>query len=167
MRSWPDLLWQPIQSRSDRDMIEAHSEALARPASGNWILARVAALLTGYYAADVPAEVIRFEAEDWLDALKEFPDWAITKAVRWWKGETNADRRKRPMVGDIAARARFEMGPVIVARIAVGRFDDGKQPFKALDVPDRKPLDPAERQRIAADILGSVKFTPKRMDAAQ
>lgn len=167
MRSSPDLLWQPIQSRNERDLIEINAAALSAPASRNWILARVAALLTGYYAADAPAEVIRFEAEDWHDALKDFPEWAITKAVRWWKGEENADRRKRPVVGDIAARARFEMGPVIVARLAVQRFDAGRKPWQPEDWSERKPADASERQRIAAEILGRANVNVKRMDAAE
>ena len=45
MRSWPDLLWQPIGSKTERDMIEANAAALAQPANGQWIMARVASLL--------------------------------------------------------------------------------------------------------------------------
>lgn len=161
MRSWPDLLWQPIPSRVDRDLVEAGIAALTVPAAKNWILARVAALLTAYYAADVPAQIVQFEAEDWADALAEFPDWAITKAVRFWKGEENPDRRKRPMVGDIAARARFEMGAVVVARRAVKWFDAGNlHPMWPPQDPPRVPPTPEEmehRRKVAAELLAGFK----------
>lgn len=167
MRSWPDLLWRPIASKTDRDLIAVNATILSQPASGQWVMARVAALLMDYYAADVPASIISMAAEDWAEELSQFPQWAITDAVRWWKGEGNPDRRKKPLPGDIAARARLAMGPVIVARAAVDRFDAGKTPFSAIAPPPRKPLDAAERQRIAADVLGKANFTPKRMDAAE
>jgi hypothetical protein len=167
MRSWPDLLWQPIGSRTERDLIEANASALSQPASGQWLMARVAALLMDYYAADVPASIVSMAAEDWADELAEFPQWAVTDAVRWWKGESNPDRRKKPMPGDIAARARLAMGPVIVARLAVTRFDNGKKPWQPTEAPPRKPQDAAERQRIAAEVLAAASFTPKRMDAAE
>ena len=132
---------------------------LSRPASGQWLMARVASLLVDYYAADVPAAIISMAAADWADELGDFPQWAIDLAVRWWKGAENPDRRKKPLPGDIAARTKFEMGAVIVARLAVDRFDAGKLPF----VPEvRKVPDQADRQRIAADVLGSVGFQPKR-----
>lgn len=167
MHSWPDLLWQPIQSQAEHDVIVAGIMAVSVPAKPNWILARVAALLTGYYAADVPAEIIRFEAEDWQEALREFPDWAITKAVRWWKGEENPDRRKRPIIGDIAIRARYEMGAVFVARQAVERFEKYGAAAIVRFGDDKLyqplPENREERQRIAEDVLQQVGFMPKRM----
>lgn len=79
-------------------------------------MARTASLLSPYYEKDVPQGVRVMEAEDWADALADFPQWAIQKAAQWWKSADNPDRRKRPLEGDIAARARFEMQAVRAAK---------------------------------------------------
>ena len=160
MHSWPGLLSRQIDL-AERDSLTAQISALTQPAPTNWVLARVAALLTAYYAADVPSQIVSIEAEDWADALKDYPDWAITKAVRWWKGDANPDRRKRPLQGDIVARVKFEMGAIAVARMAIERFDQGRPVWKP-DEP-RKPIDPVERQRIAAEIMRAAELTPKKM----
>jgi hypothetical protein len=167
MRSWPDLLWRPIQSQDERNLIEANATALSAPASRSWVLARVAALLTGYYVADIPAEIMRFEAEDWEVGLREFPEWAITKAVRWWKGESNVDRRKKPQVGDIAIRARHEMGAVCVARLAVKRFDEGRPLFTRKQDEPLEPGDAELRSRNANEILAKAGFTLKRFGGSE
>lgn len=93
----------------------------ARPA---WIMARVAALLSQYYAADVPPSVVSIMAEDWKEELAPYPQWAITNAVRWWKSEANAERKRRPLEGDISARAKHEMLLVRHADRAVRRYWD-------------------------------------------
>jgi len=72
-------------------------------------MARVAALLSPYYDKNTAQAVREIEAEDWLEALAPYPQWAIERAVRWWKSAENADRRKRPLEGDIAARCIAEM----------------------------------------------------------
>lgn len=132
---------------------------LSRPASGQWLMARVASLLMDYYAADVPSAIISMAAADWADELGEFPQWAVDMAVRWWKGAENPDRRKKPLPGDIAVRAKFEMGAIAVANLAVRRFDEGK-------LPPAKPGkasagSPEDRQRAAAEILAAAGFRPK------
>jgi hypothetical protein len=88
-------------------------------------MARIAALLTPYYTGDVPHGVRILEAEDWAEALARYPEWAIIKACRWWKSENNPDRRKKPLEGDIAVRARFECGVLKVAESAMRRFERG------------------------------------------
>lgn len=91
------------------------------PADRTWTMMRVAALLTPYYAADVPQSIIAIDAEDWAEALHGYPEWAITKACRWWKGSSNDNRRRKPLEGDIAERCRLEMGIVRVAENALKR----------------------------------------------
>lgn len=79
-------------------------QVLTVPAQGEWIMARVAALLSPYYDKNIPHGVRKIEAEDWAYALEGLPQWAIENAVRWWKGADNPDRRKRPW------RATFSPG---------------------------------------------------------
>lgn len=159
--SWPDLLRRPVADRAERDELVAYVEHLKRPAPRDWTLARIAALLSGYYAADVPQEIVRIEAEDWAHALREFPAWAIVNAVRWWKGEDNPRRRNKPHEGDIAERARKEMAAIVVAEVAVKRFDRGGNilPFKP---EPREELTPEERQRRADEIMAAAGFAVKR-----
>jgi len=156
--SWPGLLLSPIETEAQRDAIVAGMNAVQAPAPRHWTLARVAALLSGYYAADVPTGIIEIEAEDWAEALDKYPAWAITKAVRWWKGESNPNRRKRPLEGDIAARARLEMGPVFVAAAAVSRFERGGK-FHVISQTPAPKLSPD----AANEILATAGFKPRRM----
>ena len=159
---WPRLLTSPLEDQEERDEVAAALPALFEPAEPAWMMARVAALLTPYYTGDVPQGVRMMEAEDWAEALAEYPAWAITKAVRWWKGAENEKRRQKPLEGDIAARARFEMGAVIVAEKAVKRFDRGESNYTP-PPSSGKPLDRSH----ADEILRAAGFKPKRMEAAE
>lgn len=84
------------------------------------MMARIAVLLNPYFDKDTPHGVRVAEAEDWADELSPYPEWAIDRAVRWWKSADNKDRRKRPLEGDIAARCKVEMMAVRAARIKRG-----------------------------------------------
>jgi hypothetical protein len=123
-----------------RDEARAVIASISQPAEPVWMMARVAALLLPYYEKDTPQAVRMIEAEDWALELCEFPKWAIEKAVRWWKSKDNDNRRKRPLEGDISARARFEMGAVNAARIAV----NGKLVTPKPDTPE--PVSEADRE---------------------
>lgn len=140
--------------------VKATVAALSEPANAAWCMARVAALLSPYYDKDTPPAVRKMEAEDWLEALAPFPQWAIERAVRWWKSADNADRRKKPLEGDIAARCKVEMRgigalPEILERKASGRW--------IAPEPPREKLSTEERKAIANEVLASVGFKVKRM----
>ena len=155
---WPRLLTSLPADQSERNEIAHQAERMRRPADPTWLMARVAALLTPYYTGDVPHGVRVMEAEDWAESLLEYPQWAITNAVRWWKSDENPKRRQKPVEGDIRARVKSEMGVVTVAERAVAKFDAGKAAFSA---PARKTVDKAE----AAKIMAAAGFTPRRMGA--
>ena len=116
-------------------------------------MARVAALLSQYYAADVPPSVVSIMAEDWKEELAPYPQWAITSAVRWWKSEANPDRKRRPLEGDISARAKHEMMLVRLASHAVQRYWDGYRPSDLASQPQRPELTAEEKRaaRVRAD----------------
>lgn len=61
-------------------------------------------------------------AEDWQEELAPYPSWAIGKAVRWWMSAENADRRRKPLPGDIADRAKREAGILKLAKFHAERF---------------------------------------------
>lgn len=140
----------------EKETVLRIQSALMISASGVWISARVAALLSPYYEKDIPQAVRKMEAEDWEQALSGFPQWAIERAVRWWKSDANADRRKRPLEGDIVARCRVEMDGVASAS-------------KMLEMKQRGiEHKPEPRERLSADraaeIMRDVGFGVKRME---
>jgi hypothetical protein len=117
----------PLAALPQIGEVEATVAALSEPVHSTWCMARVAALLNPYYDKETPQVVREMEAEDWLEALAPFPQWAIERAVRWWKSAENTDRRKKPLEGDIAARCRVEMRGIgavseLLRRKAGGRF---------------------------------------------
>jgi hypothetical protein len=125
--------------------IEATVAALSEPVSPAWCMARVAALLSPYYDKDTPQAIRQMEAEDWLEALAGYPQWAIERAARWWRSEANEHRRKRPLEGDIAARCKLEMRGIG----ALPKLLRGRLRFVPHD-PERSPrVDP----KAAAEIL--------------
>ena len=147
--------WQQ-NALPEKDTVLRIQKTLMTPCSGVWISARVAALLSPYYEKDTPQGAREMEARDWEQALSGFPQWAIERSVRWWKSDANADRRKRPLEGDIVARCRVEMDGVASAS-------------KVLEMKQRgiehKP-EPREKMTAdrAAEIMRDVGFGVKRME---
>ena len=140
----------------EKETVLRIQSALMISASGVWISARVAALLSPYYEKDIPQAVRKMEAEDWEQALSGFPQWAIERAVRWWKSDANADRRKRPLEGDIVARCRVEMDGVASASKVLEMKQRGIE-----HKPEPRERLSAER---AAEIMRDVGFGVKRME---
>jgi len=153
LRRLPQL--QPTALPEKETVLRIQS-ALMTSASGVWISARVAALLSPYYEKDIPQAVRKMEAEDWEQALSGFPQWAIERAVRFWKSEGNADRRKRPLEGDIAARCRVEMDGVASASKVLEMKQRGAE-----HMPEPRERLTADR---AAEIMRDVGFGVKRME---
>lgn len=114
-------------------------------------MARVASLLSPYYDKDTPQSVREMEAEDWLEAIGLFPQWSIDRAVRWWKGAENPDRRKRPLEGDIAARCKVEMrGVGSVPKILEIKARSKPEPER----PKCTPEEMEHRRKVAEEIMG-------------
>lgn len=126
-------------------------EAMTVPAEPAWISARVLSLLLPYYDKDAPQSVRKMDAEDWVDALSPYPKWAISEAVKWWRGPDNPKRRHRPFEGDIVARVRVEMDAVLAMKI---RMDAGLSLIaRPQPEPERGPRITPER---AAEIMAEV-----------
>ena len=121
--SWRDLHHTPLANQTERNALAAQAEALKTPATARWITGRVATLLAQYFAGNVPPEMMEAIAADWHHELREFPAWAVAVAVRWWMGRENQHRHRKPLPGDISARARFEMWRVTLAEQAVRNYD--------------------------------------------
>lgn len=122
--------------------------SLSAPADPTWMMARIAALLSPYYEKDTPQGVRVMEAQDWAAELKGLPQWAIERAVRWWKGADNPKRAKRPLEGDISARAKFEMQAVRAARIAM----KSPEPVSIRPAPMEDRATPEAREAIMREV---------------
>lgn len=162
--SWPVLLTSPIETDDQLNQIVEGLGKVKAKSHPTWIMARVAALLSQYYAADVPAAAVSMMAEDWLEELREYPQWAITNAVRWWKSEANKDRKRRPLEGDISARCKHEMMAISAAEYAVRRYWDGYRPRE--QPVEREPeMTDDERQaakKRIADLVHQAGFATQR-----
>lgn len=140
---------QPDDLPAKRE-IEATVAALSQPASASWVLARVASLLLPYYEKDTPQSVREMEAEDWLESLIGVPQWAIDRAVRWWKGPDNPDRRRRPLEGDIAIMAKTHFGNI---RAVPAIVDRKRALTKPAPEPQMTREQMEERRKRAAEIM--------------
>ena len=91
--------------------------------------------------------------QDWVDALQDFALAEVQDACKVALGGNPRDavNEEKIKVLVIADRAR---------RLAA-------IPKQSLPAPVVDRPDAAERQRIAAEVLKSVNFTPKKMDAAE
>lgn len=160
---WPVSLSSQVSNRTDRDQIEAGIKQLLVPCDQAWLMARVLALLLPDFAADVPESVRRIEAGDWASALYQRPQWAIEKACRWWRGEDNADRRKRPMIGDIEERVKFELGILSFGAMKIREFDKGFQDrMKAPEDAPPTPEEMAHRRAFAQGVMAKAGYATQR-----
>lgn len=155
-RSWPDLLHTPLTSKTERDFLEKTMKHLSTPAPAKWITGRIASLLAQYFQGDISEAMMKSIADDWHNELRSFPAWTISKAVRWWIGNDNPDRRKKPMAGDISERAAKELGPIIVAKFAIKRFDGRSAPMI-----EQEPKERISKER-ASEIIAEAGFSVKK-----
>ena len=155
MRSWRDLLHTPIGSEIERQEIEAKIEALKTPATPKWITGRVATLLAQYFVGNLSEQMMTAIAADWEHELRPYPAWAIANAVRWWMGADNPERRKKPMVGDIAERCVKEMELVRVAEICLNR--------DTIYSPQLEYRNERVSAEAASEIMAKAGFTAKKI----
>jgi hypothetical protein len=154
----PSRLW-PSDGPRDLQAIEREIDDLTEEVNPVWLMARVASLLSPYYEKDVPQAVREMEAEDWAVALEVYPQWAIEKAVRWWKGAENPDRKRRPMEGDIAAKCHEYMDGVRAGQRILARGEEFPV-YRAIPAPDRTPVS----KEAAAEIVAKAGFSARRME---
>jgi hypothetical protein len=85
------------------------SEALAHRL---WIAGRIATLLSHYWRADDPDEILEANMRDWCDVLERFSQGSIQRASLRWLAESAG---RKPTPGCIAAMARESMPrPVMI-----------------------------------------------------
>jgi len=55
----------------ERQQVSLDVASLTVAPRRDWVLGRVAALLSQYYAADLPQSIVKVMADDWAEALCE------------------------------------------------------------------------------------------------
>lgn len=116
-----------------------------RQSKREWVLGRIATLLSHYWRDDDPSELTEAIARDWADILEGMSQDAISKACTAY---LRNEPRRKPTPGAIYELAReFTPRPVVVSRTPE---------------PERERIS-AER---AAEIMAEVGFRPKRMGDA-
>lgn len=126
-------------------------------------MARVAALLEPYFDKGTPVSIKMIEMEDWAEAMKDSPYWAIEKACRWWKSEENPEKRRRPIEGDIMARIRVEMGAVRAAQIKLASPSFHRKTKGEIRQPPT-PEEMEQRRVVAQEVMSHFKANSFRRD---
>lgn len=139
---------------AEAEQAESALAVLSRPTTPKWLHGRLVTLLSHYFVASSDAKVIEAMADDWHALLSSYPAWAISNACRWWISRDNADRRRKPMPGDIEARTHVETMRLRVARATLDRGIAEA----ALPKPERQvdKTTAEERAQIAARVFADL-----------
>lgn len=156
LASLADLRTTPIATPEAREATITTTQSLSKPAPRAWLQGEVAKTLVHYFVGVIPQNFSKSIGADYDAELAELPAWAIVKARRWWLSRENEYRHRKPLPGDLGARASLEMSLVRYAGAMVAAFDRNGPPKPP--EPPKKPLTPEEleQRRIrAAEIMAS------------
>lgn len=119
----PVLRGQYPASRSEADQAKAIVQKYEVAADPRWVAQRVVKFLAGhYFVVEMADQVAEQLGVDWVRELQGLPDWAIEAAFAWWISRHNPKREKKPLPGDISARALIEAAPMEVAKTQIRLF---------------------------------------------
>lgn len=96
-------------------------EAACAPGDAATIIGRVYALLAHYRSPEMPEELERAIANDWLEDIREFPITVVDESCRRWR-RNPAKFRYRPLPGDIRAICEELMGKLPTIRDRLRRL---------------------------------------------
>lgn len=155
IRSLQQVLGSPLDTATVAGALRT-VEALQRPATAKWIVARVTVLLSHYFVAATDEGVQAGMLDDWVRALMSFPAWAIVEAVDFWLGPKNPHRYRRPLPGDLVERIEQAVAPVEICERLAKRHADGWQGWRRAPVAERPMPTPEEieaRRKFAAEVI--------------
>jgi len=133
--------------------VQAVVAGLSKPVEPDWLSQRIKGLMAQYYEKNLDAASMAFVSMDWVDALADFPQWAIDRAVRWYKSADNPRRHKAPLEGDIAERARYELELLLPAKRFVLENTKQKNQRQEVVLTEQQRKD---RSAEIADVLKSL-----------
>ena len=88
---------QPVETEAQAQMLMKACETLRQPVKREWLMGRIATLLSHFYVSPMSETEVRAVAEDWAAALGAFPQWAVAEACAEWLRSSN----RKPTIADI------------------------------------------------------------------
>jgi len=103
---------QPLTTMEEAQNLLRTCETLRQPVARKWLMGRVATLLSHFYVSPMSEHEAKAVAEDWADALGEFPQWAVEEACR----EYLRTQDRKPTIAAIRALCRHHFAVVEYTR---------------------------------------------------
>lgn len=102
------------QAKAVRKAISTLESGLT-PARRPALSARVTTMLAHYFVPDMPQVLADAVMTDWIEALAEYPNWAISAACKRW---LHREKRK-PTIADVREECRDE---IYLTRLNIDRL---------------------------------------------
>lgn len=67
------------------------------PVQKSWLITRIVSLLGHFHVPDIPQQAADVHVHDWIEALKEYPQWVIEEVCTTWLRNNN----RKPTIFDI------------------------------------------------------------------
>jgi hypothetical protein len=107
-------------------------------------MGRVATLLSHFYVSQMSEHEARAVAQDWADALLEFPQWAVDEACREWL----RTQERKPTIAGIRKLCQQHF-----AIVECTRYKAMRGPIaRGEPVEPRETVSPERRAKMAAEI---------------
>jgi len=167
----PDRAWNPPPATAaqlvDASRALEQFEAWLAPAPKAWLVVAMKALFGRWYVPDYDVQTHAMIAADTLDAISEFPKWAIQEVRRDWI----ANKDRRPDAADLVRACRELVAEDAVTLHNLRRFIDPEEQRLAKPRQAERERREAERQasytrdreeRIAATAARERRFAEAR-----
>lgn len=118
-----DLVSRPISDSTEADIVRGMLREMLPPQT-NERMAVLQATLGSYYQGTTDQQQLTNMISLYVNELMSYPDWALKEACIWWVSRQNADRRRKPLPGDISEVAE-QMTQFI--RVGQKRLDQFEQ----------------------------------------
>ncbi|RMF02528.1 MAG: hypothetical protein D6773_08570 [Alphaproteobacteria bacterium] len=128
------------------------------PAAAEWIIRAIQRLLVSFYIPDQTPREYAMVLDNFVEALKDLPRWAITDACRSWL----RSEKRRPTPAEIRALAAREAARVheeIADREKMRQIGAGRREVSAEEAKRRRDLvrEMVEAGRLPASLAGKTR----------
>jgi len=115
-----------------------------QPATTAEISTQAVLVLHQYYVAALSDDMQAATARLWVTELRGYPNWAIERAVQFWIGRENPEKRRRrkPLPGDIGEQTEAQMWRVRSLERHIGWWEKYRGDYpaffndKRVDIPN-------------------------------
>lgn len=138
----------PVKTMEEAQSLLAECETLRRPVAKDWLMGRVATLLSHFYVSLTDETEMRAILADWAKALAEFPQWAVTEAC----DEYLRTQERKPTIAAIRKLCEQHFHVVEFTRQKAMRgpvAESQEEPRKPMTCAQREAVDKAMRDWLA------------------